>query len=104
MAKKQARNGNVRAPKAVLRLPDLDLAKSAVLNSPQFARRSTRATGMQSRNSLNGIAQSLGCRSTKPSFYAIACTLSLGIWRQALSTSDLARSGDLRTRRLIADC
>ena len=33
MAKKQARNGNVRAPKAVLRLPDLDLAKSAVLNS-----------------------------------------------------------------------
>jgi len=33
MAKKQARKGNPRVPKTVLRLPDLDLAKSAVLNS-----------------------------------------------------------------------
>ena len=33
MAKKQARKGNARVPKAVLRLPDLDLAKSAVLTS-----------------------------------------------------------------------
>jgi site-specific recombinase XerD len=33
MAKKQARQGNARVPKAVLRLPDLDLAKSAVLTS-----------------------------------------------------------------------
>jgi hypothetical protein len=33
MAKKQARKGNARVPKAVLWLPDLDLAKSAALNS-----------------------------------------------------------------------
>jgi hypothetical protein len=33
MVKKQAKKANPRVPKAVLRLPDLDLAKSAVLNS-----------------------------------------------------------------------
>ena len=33
MAKKQSREGKRRVPKTVLRLPDLDLAKSAVLNS-----------------------------------------------------------------------
>lgn len=33
MAKKQSRNGKLRVPKTVLRLPDLDQAKSAVLTS-----------------------------------------------------------------------
>jgi len=33
MAKKHPRNGKRRVPKTVLRLPDLDQAKSAVLNS-----------------------------------------------------------------------
>jgi hypothetical protein len=33
MAKKQPRKANQRVPRTVLRLPDLDQAKSAVLNS-----------------------------------------------------------------------
>jgi hypothetical protein len=48
-----------QTPKRVLRLPDLDFAKSAVLNT--FDRRNQNArTGSRSTTSLPGIARNRG--------------------------------------------
>jgi hypothetical protein len=52
-------------PKAVLRLPDLDQAKSAVLNSLTSAN-AQRVTGTPLMNSWSGTARSRGSRSAGP--------------------------------------
>jgi hypothetical protein len=50
-------------PKAVLRLPDLDQAKSAVLNSLTSADAQTEDTDTQLMNSWTGTARNLGSLS-----------------------------------------
>ena len=55
--KNHLRKGKPRVPKAVLRLPRLDQAKSAVLNSLSSIELNA-GTGVQSRSSLNGSARS----------------------------------------------
>jgi hypothetical protein len=57
-------------PKAVLRLPDLDQAKSAVLNSLTSAD-AQRVTGTPLMNSWSGTAWSRGSRSAGPLCSAI---------------------------------
>jgi hypothetical protein len=59
MSRKHSRKRTHPKPKAVLRLPDLDQAKSAVLNSltSSDAQRGYRTPLM---NSWNGTARSLG--------------------------------------------
>lgn len=54
----------LRTPKTILRLPDLEVAKSAVLDSLSCPD-AQRGTGMRSTNSWIGIARSRGCRSTR---------------------------------------
>lgn len=44
MKQKQIENARRRVPKSVLRLPDLDVAKSAVLNSLSWTRSAVIAT------------------------------------------------------------
>ena len=84
MAKKQSAKGKRRVPKTVLRLPDLDQAKSAVLNSLQFDRRSTRVQARDRgihRMALFGAATLLQQDRCPPVSY----TRNLGIWRLAPS-------------------
>ena len=82
MAKKQSGKGKQRVPKTVLRLPDLDQAKSAVLNSLSSID-AQRGIGMRSRNSLSGTARSHDCRSVRLSSSAIESTWSLDTWHLA---------------------
>ena len=63
--------------KSILRLPDLEIAKSAVLNSlscPDAQRGYRHAID----DSLNGTALNRGCRSASRSLYGTAC-----IWSRA---------------------
>ena len=65
MKQNQKRNAKRRAAKSVLRLPDLEVAKSAVLNSLSCpdAQRGYRT---RSASSWTGIVPCPGCRSAKP--------------------------------------
>ena len=65
MSRKTPRKRTHPKPKAVLRLPDLDQAKSAVLNSLSSLTPS-EGIDMPSMNSWNGIARSLGSLSVEP--------------------------------------
>lgn len=100
MANKQSKKAKRHVPKAVLRLPDLDQAKSAVLNTLSSATLSEDA-GMLSRSSLSGTARSLGYHSAKPSSSGIAYTWNVGIWRPARSIFRSARCAALRP---ASDC
>ena len=62
MSRKPASKRSRLKPKAVLRLPDLDQAKSAVLNSLTSETRSA-VTGTPLKNSWSGTARSRGSRS-----------------------------------------
>jgi hypothetical protein len=55
-----------RAPKTILKLPNLEQSKSAVLNS-LTSPSSQRSSTMRFASSLTGIARSHGWLSTKPS-------------------------------------
>lgn len=55
-----------RAPKTILKLPDLEQSKSAVLSSPRRPVLSAPTT-MRFASSLTGIARSHGWLSIKPS-------------------------------------
>src|SRR5208337_2087188 len=72
----------------VLRLPDLDHCKTAVLNSLGSPARA-ESTSTPSTSSSPGTAPSLGWPSTASSSCAIACTWNRGIWPPAPSTSSL---------------
>ena len=62
MSRKRSSKRKHPKPKAILRLPDLDQAKSAVLNSLTSADAS-EGTGTRLMNSWNGTARSLGSLS-----------------------------------------
>src|SRR6201993_1818346 len=83
MARKQLAKAKRRVPKTVLRLPDLDQAKAAVLNSLSSidAQRGYRHA---IEELSNGTARSRGSRSVRPLSSDIAYTWNLGIWRPAL--------------------
>jgi hypothetical protein len=70
MAKKRLTKRRRATSKTCLRLPDLNQAKSAVLNS-HLARRNV-GIGMRSRSSSSGIAQNRGFHLTRPLYSAIA--------------------------------
>ena len=103
MARKQLAKAKRRVPKTVLRLPDLDQAKSAVLNSLSSTTLN-EATGTRSRSSSNGTARSLGSRSARLLSFDIAYTWNLGIWRPASSTFAWARCAASPTKRPTAVC
>jgi len=63
---RNAKSKKKRAPKTVLKLPDLEQSKSAVLNS-LTSPSSQRSYDHAIRESLTGIARSRGWLSTKPS-------------------------------------
>jgi hypothetical protein len=76
--KQKSRNGRKRnTPKSTLRPPDLEVAKSAVLNSLSCPTLSA-ATGTLLTNSWIGIAPNRGCRLAKPLFSVTEC-----IWSHA---------------------
>ena len=77
MANKRSPKKRRPAPKTVLRLPDLDQAKSAVLNSLS-SRDAQRGYRKQWMSSLNGTARSRDYRSVEPLWSAIACTWNRG--------------------------
>ena len=103
MVKKQSRKGNRNVPKSVLRLPDLDQAKSAVLNSLSSVD-VQRGSGTQLTNSSSGTARSLDYRSARPLSSRIAYTWNLANWRPVRSTFGSARCADWRTRLAAAAC
>jgi hypothetical protein len=61
---RNAKSKKKRAPKTVLKLPDLEQSKSAVLNSPTSP---SSQRSYDHASALTGIAQSRGWLSTKPS-------------------------------------
>lgn len=102
MAKKSVK-GKRRVPKTVLRLPDLDQAKSAVLNS------------LSSADSQRGYRHAIDefvewyCSEPRLSFSKtvvsdIAYTWNLGISRPARSIFGSAPCAASRTRRPTAAC
>ena len=103
MAKKQSRKAKRHVAKAVLRLPDLDQAKFAALNSLSSVD-AQRGYGTPLTSSSSGTARSLGYRSAKPSSSDIASTWNLGILRPVRSTFGSARCAVSRMRRPTAAC
>ena len=77
MARKHLSRKARTVPKTVLRLPDLDQAKSAVLNSlsSQDAQRGYRHVW---RSSLSGPARSRDCRSARRLSCGVACAWNPG--------------------------
>ena len=86
--------------KTVLRLPDLDQAKSAVLNSLTSAMPNVD-TDTQLMNSWNGTAQNLGSLST-----GLLCSLSIHLEgrRLAPGTVNLRLGAVQRLAYEAADC
>jgi hypothetical protein len=72
----------------VLRLPDLDHCKTAVLNS-LGSKRLDVYTSTPSTSSLPGIALNPGWPSTASWSCAIACIWNPGVWPPTRSTSSL---------------
>ena len=100
MRQKQKRNAKGLAAKSVLRLPDLEVAKSAVVNSlscPDAQRDYRHAID----ESWSGIVPSRGCRSAKPWFSGTEC-----IWNRAISldTVNLRLGAVRRLAYEAADC
>jgi len=67
------------APKTVLRLPDLDQAKSAVLNS--LSSRDAQRGYRHAMDEFIGTARSRDYHSAELLSFAIACIWSPGSWR-----------------------
>jgi hypothetical protein len=86
MMHKPRRKRKVSTPKSILRLPDLEAAKSAVLNSLSSPMLNA-ATDMRLMNSWIGIALNLDCLSVKRWSHAIECIWNLAVWPPARSTS-----------------
>jgi hypothetical protein len=63
---RNAKSKRKRTPKTVLKLPDLEQSKSAVLNS-LTSPSSQRSTTTRFASSLTGTIQSLAWLSTRPS-------------------------------------
>jgi len=91
-----------RKPRRVLRLPDLDHSKSAVL-TPLDRPSHNEPTGTRSMISLHGTVQSQGLPSTGPSFCAIDYRWRLSTSRHLPSMYVWQLSEGLHTRLLTAD-
>ena len=103
MAKKHSGKRGRRAPKAVLRLPDLDQAKSAVLNS-------LSSTDAQ-RGYRHAIEEFIEWICSEPRLFfsksvvsGTVSTWSLGIWHGAPSIFDSAQYAVSPTRPPTAGC
>jgi hypothetical protein len=103
MPKKHSAKAKRRVPKTVLRLPDLDQAKSAVLNSLSSID-AQRGYRQRSRSSSNGTARNRGSRSARQSSSGIKSIWSLGIWHLAPLISASAQCAASLTRRPTAVC
>jgi hypothetical protein len=103
MAKKQSRKAIRLVPKTVLRLPDLDQAKSAVLNSLSSidAQRGYRHA---IEEFMNGTARSRVCPSVRALSSGIAYTSNLGILRPEPSISASVQCAASLTRLPTAVC
>jgi integrase len=84
--KRKSRSGKRSHAKTILRLPDLEVAKTAVINSLSCPVLNA-AIGMQSMNSLTGIARSCDYRSARQWWSDTECIRNHGDSRQAQSTS-----------------
>src|SRR5690349_20317366 len=87
MRKQHLRKKRRTAPKTVLRVPDLDQAKSAVLNSLTSAD-AQRDIGSRLTSSWNGIALNRDCHSVEVWCCDIAFTWRAASSPPALSTCD----------------
>jgi hypothetical protein len=102
MRKQQKRKKRPVSPKAVLRLPDLDQAKSAVLNSLTSVD-AQRGYRHAIDEFIDGTVQNLGCPSTAPlcsDTEYISNRVSLPLAR---SISDWVQCDGLLTKLPIAD-
>src|SRR4051812_7321023 len=90
-------------PKTILGLPDLEVAKSAVLNSlscPDAQRGYRHAID----EFVDWYARSRGCRSARLWLSGTGCIWSLANLPQAPSILDSAQSGVSHTKLRIAGC
>lgn len=94
--------GRKSSPKQSLNLPDLDQARSEVLNS--LPSKESQRGYMRLTSSLAGIAPNPDFPSTKLSSPAIGFTWSHGSWRRARLNGRLAPSVAWHTKRLIPVC
>ena len=101
MRKHHSRKKRRAAPKMVLPLPDLDQAKSAVLNSLTSAD-AQRGTGTLFTSLWTGTVPNRGSHSTGPLYCDTGFTWSHKNSRRAPSICDWARCVAWPTRRLIA--
>jgi hypothetical protein len=102
----QARSSQEVFPEAQLEPPDLDQARSAVLNSLP-SQESQRGTGTPSTSSSAGIAPNPGCHSTRPLSRATESIWNRVNSRRALSTADRpARisNGDVTSEWIASGC
>jgi len=99
MSRKTPRKRTHPKPKAVLRLPDLDQAKSAVLNSLSSLTPS-EGIDMPSMNSWNGIARSLGSLSVEPlsSVIGFISNLATSLRRQSICAWEPSAAWPTRLR------
>jgi hypothetical protein len=100
MRKQHPRRKRRAPPKAVLRLPDLDQAKSAVLNSLTSVD-AQRGYRHAIDEFVDGTALNRDSPSTEPLYCGAECTSNHVNLRRALSTCDWARCAAWPTRRLI---
>jgi len=75
-----------KTPKRVLALPDLEQAKSAVLNT--LTSKSSQRTYDHARNSLNGTVRNRDWHSIEPSCCGIGLALSRNSTRRRRLTCD----------------
>jgi hypothetical protein len=100
MRKQHSRKKRRVAPKTVLRLPDLDQAKSAVLNSLTSVD-AQRGTGTLLTSSLNGTALNRDSLSTARLCCDTECTSRLVNWRPAPLICDSALCDGSRMKQRI---
>ena len=98
-----ARNKRKRSPKTVLKLPDLEQPKSAVLNS-LTSPGSQRSYDHAIREFIDWYCSEPRLASTRPSSPDTASASNRPIIRRPLSTSASRPSGDLHMRPPTAAC
>ena len=99
MKQNQKRNAKGRAAKSVLRLPDLEVAKSAVLNSLSCPD-AQRGYRLAIDEFVDWYVPSRGCLSAKPWSFGTECTWNPAISLPVRSTFVSEPCAVLRTRQL----
>src|SRR5436309_2679998 len=103
MAKKPSQKRVRGGAKTVLRLPDLDPAKSAVLNSLSSTD-AQRGYRHATEEFIEWYCSDRGSLSARASCSGIVSPWRVGIWRPEPSISDSAQSAVSPMRRPIAGC